>query len=1157
MRRNIHNIINAAICLCAILAGAPRAAAYDTTHYASVSRLADGHWVKVRVDHEGLYEVTYDQLREWGFSDPAKVCVYGFGGTALAKQEFGADDPDDLTEAVYFHRNDALRFYGVGGVRWIPKSYSEVYPEQNIYSDYGYYFLSDAEVARVPQNVPYTASDKEPKRAGVAIVSFMEDVANPIKAGGFFFGKEYAEGEKHTFEVPVSRFDDLAEDVASIHVNIRYAAAFGNGGACELGYDKDKFESTRLVAPNTGALYTSSERKYYLTTYEQSLMSITDDHSIADGTLTFTFGPSDRTGQLYYLADDYAAFSYPQIAAKEDGKATVISFVGAQSGDNFEVRNCDDGTEIYDVTRYLPQRLRYDVNYNVGTQTMTATFANSNSDSAYPYHTRLLVVNPSTDAADAPEYIGTVANQNIHGDVVPEMVIITTDELYNYAEELADAHRQNGTPVNVYTQKQVFNEFSSGAPDISAYRRVLKMFSDRDSATIKYLLLYGRAIWDHRQIVEKTGSEALLTYENASTMYAGNLSQAYVSDGVIGVLDDSFVAERLHAYQAAIAVGRIPADNASMAEDANAKVIGYINGNVPFDNFTRAVYVSDDGDGYTHLNQTEAIINQLELVRPEITPIRVHNDIFPWTGKDAKTARTVLSDALMRGAGLFYYIGHGTADGFTGEKLWTRSAVNSLTYKYPPFAHLSTCDSYAYDHRDNNIAEAMFFKREGGSIGVIGACRAVYMQMNQVLAVKVAEAYGSAIYGTTIGDIYLKGSNATKKLYSTDDYVCINTCCYNLLGDPAVRLPFPKNYATARVVKFNDEDVSSYQPVLSQRLRYENCRITPGKPFAIEAIVKGKHYNGRFDVTVYQSPREVPTLVQNPSDTSKPKNITIEQDVLAETSGTYTLSDMHASIIVPQPSYVGETNRIVASMALDEQPSAGYAAVFDVAYIDDDVAAVEPDYGNAPVINQLYIDTPDMREEDVVGKDFVIYAVITAPNGLNVSTDLGAATRLTMDHNKSYHDVVYNIAATDDPTVYMLSYPMSEVADGRHILTLDVADNTGARTSMDLAFSVMSSHTPMSLMSGSRVARQSNTFTVYSENGSDKVSGPYSILISDALGNTVLNKAVEMPYTWDLKDRDGKFVADGVYSARILSGDATGDTHGYSNKVTFTVIRKK
>lgn len=1144
----------------ALTATAPEAAAFTYAHFTAISALSTGKWVKIRVDHEGLYEITYEQLRQWGFSNPEAVNVYGFGGTMLTHGEFYDSDPDDLTPTVCFHTDKAVRFYGIGATRWLPESYREVILEQNIYSNYGYYFVSDVKIKnKVEDQVPLRESSGKRATAVSAVYGFTEDVENPVKAGGFFVGKHYEANEYHTFSIPIIKFaSDCIDPVLSIHA--RYAANFGINGVAEASYDTNKLVSASRTAYDVPSLTSTSDRNFYLATYKESFQSLASDGSLPDTVMTFKFGAQERIQHtVNYLADDFFACCYPQTAFKRDGEATILCFVYREQWQNFVINNCDENTLIYDVTYATPRLKSYETKYDSEARTLTGCFDRTINNSTYPCHARMLVINPATDAVSVPEYVGEVANQNIHGDAVPDMLIITTDELYEAAEELAEAHRAEGLVVNVYTQQQVFNEYTSGTPDIAAYRRVLKMFHDRDSVRMKYLLLYGRGIWDNRQIVEKANNEVLLCYENASTLYAGSLSQAYVGDGVLGVMADDAEFEKLHSYEAEVAVGRIPADNLQMARDANAKIINYMNGKVPFINFTRGVFISDDGDGYTHLNQTEQLIKTIQSGYPAVTGIRIHNDIYPWSGTDAKTARTVLSDALTKGVGLFCYAGHGTPDGFTGEKLWTRSFATSLNIKYPPFAHLSTCDSYAFDHRDSGIAEAMFFKKDGGCIGVIGACRAVYMQMNQYLALNVAKVYGKARYGTTIGDIYRDASNLTKKENIIDDYVTLNTCCYNLLGDPAVRLPFPKDTKNMpKIELFNNVDVSSYEPGVSKRTRNDACEIVPGQKFTIEGGQSdGASFDGTADVTVYQSPRTVNTLVQNSKDRLTPKGVTIEQDVLAETTGPCVDGRATVAVTVPQPMTAGEYNRIVLTLTDRAQPSSGVAAVYDEAYIDDDAAEVQPDYANAPQIEQMYLNDNTSTQDIVVGKDFVLHATVRAASGFNVSSDLGAATRLTMDHNKSYHDVLYNIRPTDDPEVFELTYQMNDITDGRHVLTLDVADNTGARTSMDLAFTVMSSQVSMniSMDNTTGIVRQDCTFDATSEDAS--IAGPYRLIINDAEGNTVYNKSVSLPCTWDLKDNNGAYVGDGRYTARILAGDSDSTSRGSTNTITFTVLRKK
>ena len=97
----------------------------------------------------------------------------------------------------------------------------------------------------------------------------------------------------------------------------------------------------------------------------------------------------------------------------------------------------------------------------------------------------------------SPDYttegLGPVGNQDLHGLSHPDMIILTPELFLEEAETLAQFRRENdGLDVAVVTQQQVFNEFSSGTPDVSAIRNFMKMFYDRSGGTAgscRYLLL--------------------------------------------------------------------------------------------------------------------------------------------------------------------------------------------------------------------------------------------------------------------------------------------------------------------------------------------------------------------------------------------------------------------------------------------------------------------------------------------------------------------------------------------------------------------------------------------------------------------------------------------------------------------------------------------
>ena len=89
--------------------------------YAKKSVLRSGKWAKIRVPSSGIYQLTDAVVRKAGFSNLAKVKVYGYGGN-LQNEVLNADDLiscDDLRELPTYNTADGRRlFYGRGPVSW-------------------------------------------------------------------------------------------------------------------------------------------------------------------------------------------------------------------------------------------------------------------------------------------------------------------------------------------------------------------------------------------------------------------------------------------------------------------------------------------------------------------------------------------------------------------------------------------------------------------------------------------------------------------------------------------------------------------------------------------------------------------------------------------------------------------------------------------------------------------------------------------------------------------------------------------------------------------------------------------------------------------------------------------------------------------------------
>ncbi|MDE6512109.1 MAG: hypothetical protein K2L00_08495, partial [Muribaculaceae bacterium] len=84
-----------AFALTAAILPAVCAHAADAAKYASSSVLAKGNWVKVDISTPGLQTLSSQTLKNFGFSNPKGVYVYGYGGRMIS-EALSDDHPDDL-----------------------------------------------------------------------------------------------------------------------------------------------------------------------------------------------------------------------------------------------------------------------------------------------------------------------------------------------------------------------------------------------------------------------------------------------------------------------------------------------------------------------------------------------------------------------------------------------------------------------------------------------------------------------------------------------------------------------------------------------------------------------------------------------------------------------------------------------------------------------------------------------------------------------------------------------------------------------------------------------------------------------------------------------------------------------------------------------------
>ncbi len=1141
----------------ALALAAVSASALTTDYYASTSRLASGKWVKVRVTKEGVQQITYDQLRSWGFSNPERVKVYGYGGTAFCSHTFSKSSPDDIQQTLSVHTDDGrILFYGDADAKvrltglWSATAdgntinYFIHTVDRNYYSTAGYYLLTEDEVGGdVPEAVAYTAGagDKITQHYSVSLYE-REDVPAGNE-GVIFHTKKYNAGDdiSATFNIVDYATGSSDPGVVTFEIPVLYTKKNGT-----YSIEAPTNSDIPTIGIKCGVRNCTDGTMAFNTGTNRSKISLDDDATIADGEYTFST-TTPANSEVSYLALDRAVMYYPRKNVLHQGTGGMIMhYTYAPTQCNFVVSGATANTRVWNISS-TTNVFAHEGEYDAEAGTFTGSFDHTYQvTSAINDECRLVAFN-TDEQQNAVEYVGVVNNQNVHGDDTPEMVIITTDEMKSYADELADLHRShNGMDVKVYTQQQLFDEFAAGNPTPMALRRALKMFYDRDKSKLKYLLMYGMGIYDFRGLTETNlGYDPLISFEaepitTAMTKASSFAYINFVSDDYFGFLDDEDTPTYMFdiSSKVDICVGRIPANNGAYAHDVNTKIADYLKNPLPVDALMRAVVTSDNGDSNKHLNQSLNLVSIMNEACPAMTVVQAHNLIYPHTTKDAPTLRKVVISALNKGVGLYCYNGHGSQAAFAAENIWSISLANNTDYKYAPIAMLSTCSSTNVDRRTTGVSNAMLQKNNGGAIGVIGAARTVYLEDNKYICDALVSAYSTASGPTAIGELYRSARNvANSKIKTTDDLTKTrsNLMCYSLLGDPALMLNMPDKNVVINTVNGTEATANA------------TIAVNTLKNFDIKANVTDylgnvqTDFNGTATVTLYEAPHDVSTVIVDKDDYDA--TVTLDEDVLASTVVNVKNGKIDATLFVPTNVYASSADNrnriaIVASNA-DGVTAAGYNRVTYIDAAEDETFA-----GTLPEISDLYVSDVAVVD-DVVSNSPTLYAVINLGDaGLSTTNAIGGAATLMLDGSLVTTSTL-PIELNADGTASM-QYSLSDITDGEHQITLDVVDNAGNHVSKSITFNA---GTVVDLAADKHNAHDDVVFSL-SHTYTD--TPECRLIIENMSGETVLSaENASFPYTWNLKDSANADVPDGFYNAYVLTSDSS--TYRSTKKVNFVV----
>lgn len=746
----------------------------------SESVLNTGKWIKIKTSKTGIYKIPYTKLKSWGFSSPEHVNLFGNGGTMLPKanNEFRHDD---LQENAILHHNNAIYFFSQGSVKWNFDYSKDMFIHQiHDYSDDTFYYLSEDNGAgkRIQEdNIKYDSYTHETGSFDSRFFHELEET-NLLESGRTWYGEHFDKSQNpdRTIEFQLNEPDPFHP----VQIYTSVIARSGVTSHFEISANDSPIQTIAIPSVSLND-YTGSFAKAGIGI---SKFDINADVNKISLRIEYDAPASTSQGWLNFVCVN----AKEKISMKNKD---VLSFRNKDVTENsnitkFNITNSPSSLQVWNVTNYTtPLKLSVTLNENV------ASFISPTDD------LKEFIAFNLEGSFSEPEYVEQVNNQNLHGLNVPEMLIISHSDFLDEANRLATIHfEHSGLTSEVVVPEMIYNEFSSGKPDVSAIRDFIKyMYHKNDN--LKYLLLFGDGSYDNRSN-DSDNTNKLLTYQSINSI---NVKDSYSTDDFFGFLDDN-EGENIQFNKLDIGIGRLCVNTIDEATAVVNKIETYLNNQDAGDWRTQITYVADDGDNNVHMRDADLLTQKVNADHPEFYLNKVYLDAYQKVttagGTRYPEVNNAINQAIREGTLIFNYTGHGGENGFAHEKILTIDDINQWTnHDRLALFVTATCEFSRYDNPHfTSAGEHVLLNPNGGAVGLLTTTRIAWSNQNYNInsnLYKYIFEKNENGEKLRLGDIIRKTKNASNST--------INKLNFTLLGDPAIKLDYPDYEAVTLSLK--------------------------------------------------------------------------------------------------------------------------------------------------------------------------------------------------------------------------------------------------------------------------------------------------------------------------------------------------------------------
>jgi hypothetical protein len=1077
--------------------------------------LPQGDYYKITITKDGMYKINASAMPDGSNISISSIQMFGNAGHMLNPNTKGAEYNypyvseiaimvEDANNNGLFDGNDYILFYGKGINSWYYKnSIRDFTFQQHLYDTENHYLLSvnGSSGKRMEKKIEPDNPTPVVRKYFINRYHFEEDKYNLLASGPDWYGYRFVDrSDSYSKSFTINNY------AADAGVSSIFKAQVKGGAGITYPLPSSSYRYAVNFNVNNNRL--NNQLVLYNGNRKSISIGIKSD-LLKNGSNSVDFlYYANKSGASAYL--DWFEMLYPQTLEAADN---YLSLFTENSGNSlrYPIKNMSgSGILAFDVTNPIePMIIKENLNAVNGVVNLDLTASDK---------TRNIIIMPLSSPAITT--IGSLTKIDLGIDLLStanaaDFLIITHKDFLEQAQKIAEL--RSNLKTTVVSVENIYNCFNGGVADPTAIRNFIRyVYYNWQSPRVSYVLLFGDGQYDYRNI-SVSDIQRVPPFE----IYAESEINSRLTDNYY--VDLNFDTDNFKEITPSLAIGRLPVESKSDAEHMVDKLINYEKNPLQDGWQTSITLVADDEKvsnpndiQWIHQEQTEKIAHLREFSKFNIK--KVYLSAYPeeagGLGRSKPAANRALIDNINQGSLIVSWIGHGSPTRWAHEDVFNmnRDLERVNNEGKLCFFAVASCDFGKFDDpHDPSFTEALIWKKGSGAIGVLSSARLVYSGQNFDFIRKFyRNLFPSGNPSIPIG---------AAKFLSTGS--SINDQKYHLLCDPTMHLDVPRS-------------------------QIEITKITPDTLRALSVVeVKGKvitdnktnrSFNGGAVLIVNDARYDSVT-------TGGGLYYTLEGPLIFKGEVSVENGEIDGKFIVPKSiRYKNKNSGRITIYAWDSNSKENALGVRSDLLINGSNSNVSDSDG--PEIDVYFKDQEDFSSGDYINRQPTLVADIYDEHGINITGETGHNIILQIDNGKPFNLSGYFIYNKNSFQKGQISYPMNNLDEGTHRLQITAFDNLNnpGNESVDVQISETTDLFITDVINYPNPFRDNTKFTFQTNrSGADVTIKIYTVsgrLIQELSGLSSVSGYNELPDDgWDGRDKDGDFIANGVYLYKIIIKD--------------------